>query len=69
MEIIHLYDSPHLLKGMRNNFLTKDLQIIYEKNGKKEKMIESWDAITAAYILDIKSGNKRTFSDRGARIL
>jgi hypothetical protein len=30
-EIIPLFDTPHLLKGIRNNFLTNDL--IWECNG------------------------------------
>lgn len=29
-EIIHLYDVPHLLKGLRNNLVSKDLHYVYE---------------------------------------
>lgn len=34
-DIIPLFDVPHLLKGLRNNLLTKDLSFIYDKSQKK----------------------------------
>lgn len=43
MEIIPLYDPPHLIKGIRNNLLTKDL-IISGENNEPDK-IASWDVI------------------------
>lgn len=38
-EIVPLYDAPHLIKGIRNNLLTKDL--LYVKNG--EQKTAKWD--------------------------
>ena len=34
--IIPLYDPPHLLKGMRNNFLSKDIKIIFPNEMNEE---------------------------------
>lgn len=34
--IIPIFDVPHLLKGIRNNLLTKDLEIIIRKHEDKE---------------------------------
>lgn len=34
--IIPLYDPPHLLKGMRNNFLSKDIEIIFPNEMNEE---------------------------------
>lgn len=47
-EIIPLFDVPHLLKGLRNNLLTKDLSFIYDKSQKKA----SWKHITQFYEFD-----------------
>lgn len=41
-EIVPIYDPPHLIKGIRNNLLNKDLK--YIENG-KEKMAK-WEDIT-----------------------
>ncbi|XP_011684313.1 PREDICTED: uncharacterized protein LOC105447804 [Wasmannia auropunctata] len=51
-EIIPLYDPPHLIKGIRNNLLTKDL-IFNWKDNKPDK-IASWDVIKTAWIIDRK---------------
>lgn len=51
--IIHLYDPPHLMKGIRNNFLTKDLEIDIKSSA--ERKFASWDVIETAYQLDIHS--------------
>lgn len=35
-EIIPLFDPPHLIKGIRNNFLTKDLAMRVTNNNATE---------------------------------
>ena len=37
--IIPLFDPPHLIKGMRNNFLTKNIEVVFPQipNKKKKK--------------------------------
>ena len=55
MEIIPIYDPPHLLKGMRNNLLNKNLRIVREFDGKKETIDASWNVIVAVYLLDKQS--------------
>ncbi|KYN14912.1 hypothetical protein ALC57_12875 [Trachymyrmex cornetzi] len=42
-EIVHLYDPPHLLKGIRNNLLNKDLVLDTMETNIKTA---SWDVIT-----------------------
>lgn len=49
---IILYDPPHLLKGIRNNFLEKDIEINIEEKGLNVKAIASWNIIETAYKLD-----------------
>ncbi|CAH0564359.1 unnamed protein product [Brassicogethes aeneus] len=51
-EIVHLFDPPHLLKGIRNGLLTKDLKF---KVGEDEK-VASWEHILNYYVLDRKQG-------------
>jgi len=51
-EIVPLYDPPHLIKGTRNNLLTKDLIISWKDN--KPDKIASWDVIKTAWIMDRK---------------
>lgn len=47
-EVVHVYDVPHLLKGIRNNFL--DNAVVFEwKNGKEEAR---WSDIVQLYELD-----------------
>lgn len=54
-EIIPLYDVPHLLKGIRNNLLTKNL--IWEtKDGTLEA---KWGDVLSAYHIDYASGDVR----------
>lgn len=53
--IIPVYDPPHLLKGIRNNLLYKNLEIdatILETN---ERQFASWDIIELAYKMDINT--------------
>lgn len=47
-KIIPLYDIPHLIKGVRNNLLTKD---IYFTSTNKEK-VAKWQDIYTAWQLD-----------------
>jgi hypothetical protein len=54
-EIIFLFDTPHLLKGIRNNLLTKDL--IWECNGEIVK--GEWNHILQAYLTDQPCGDLR----------
>ncbi|XP_036144606.1 uncharacterized protein LOC114255440 [Monomorium pharaonis] len=49
-EIIPLYDPPHLIKGIRNNFLTKDLAMKVRNNNVEK--IASWNIIKTAWIMD-----------------
>ncbi|CAG4948422.1 unnamed protein product [Colias eurytheme] len=44
-QIIPLYDVPHLLKGIRNNLLTKNLKVTI---GGEEKIVK-WEHITQLY--------------------
>lgn len=48
--VIPVFDPPHLLKGLRNNLLTKDLEITREDNTKE---YASWSHIEMAYDVDI----------------
>lgn len=47
-EIVPLYDAPHLLKGIRNNLVTKDLA--FAMNGTKR--IAKWKHIIDFYEID-----------------
>ncbi|TGZ55055.1 Uncharacterized protein DBV15_12509 [Temnothorax longispinosus] len=59
-KIIVLYDPPHLLKEIRNNFLEKDIEIMIDKES-NVKEIASWNIIETAYNLDIhKEINKKS---------
>ncbi|KAK9678986.1 Transposase protein [Popillia japonica] len=47
-EIIPLYDVPHLFKGIRNNLVTKNLQLVFN-----EKLITAkWEHVQQFYLLD-----------------
>lgn len=50
-EIIPLYDPPHLLKGIRNNLLTKDFAI-HHNSGSVPQEVASWDVIKKAWLID-----------------
>ncbi|KAJ8911995.1 hypothetical protein NQ315_003277 [Exocentrus adspersus] len=52
---IHIYDPPHLLKGIRNNLINKHL--IWNKNGVLHTA--KWDHIINVYKFDNASGNLR----------
>ncbi|CAI6354012.1 unnamed protein product [Macrosiphum euphorbiae] len=47
IKIFHLFDPPHLLKGIRNNLLTKNVS--FDMDGKK---VASWRDIMNLYELD-----------------
>lgn len=52
-----MIDPPHLLKGVRNNLLTKDIEINYCMNtGKDKKEYASWDVIQNCYFMDNPDG-------------
>nr|XP_012224936.1 PREDICTED: uncharacterized protein LOC105673674 [Linepithema humile] len=51
--IVPIYDPPHLLKGIRNNLLFKNLEINATNSGTKEQQFASWDIIEQAYKMDI----------------
>ena len=46
VEIVPLYDPPHLLKCIRNNFLNKDIEIDFDKLNLKDedRKFASWTA-------------------------
>lgn len=50
--IVPLYDSPHLIKGFRNNMLTKDVEVKWSNDGPAQ--IASWDVIKTAWLIDKK---------------
>jgi len=56
-DIIPLYDVPHLLKGLRNNLVSKDLHFTYDD----KKMIASWKHLIQFYEMD---KNQSTGGDR-----
>lgn len=60
IEIIPLFDPPHLLKCIRNNFLTKDCKYISED---KAMRIAKWSHIVDTYIID-KSRGSNGFLDK-----
>lgn len=53
-KIFPLYDVPHLLKGLRNNLLTKDL-LYFDVDDKNEKVIK-WEYFEKLYIADKSYG-------------
>ena len=57
VEIIPLYDAPHILRCDRNNFLTKDIEIDFnERNLREEdRKFASWSYMVSAYEIDVYS--------------
>ncbi|XP_076247801.1 uncharacterized protein LOC143187475 [Calliopsis andreniformis] len=54
IQLIPLYDPPHLIKGIRNNLLNKDLEINVTPGRKEcERQFASWRIIEQAYNMDI----------------
>ncbi|KAI4455675.1 thap-type zinc finger [Holotrichia oblita] len=54
-KIIHLYDPPHLLKGIRNNLLKSNL--VWIKGARR--LVAMWEDIYNAYKIDNGSGQLR----------
>jgi hypothetical protein len=54
--VIHIYDSPHLLKGIRNNLMKRD--VYWEREG--DLISARWDDIIYAYEADNTSGELRS---------
>ncbi|KYN09354.1 hypothetical protein ALC57_18530, partial [Trachymyrmex cornetzi] len=61
--IVPLFDYVHLQKGIRNNFVLKDLLFISDENkinnNKPQIKYASWDAITAIYEIDKFSSRRQ----------
>ncbi|GJQ69596.1 hypothetical protein Trydic_g6690 [Trypoxylus dichotomus] len=55
-EVIPIYDPPHLLKGIRNNFLTKNIGYVNEAG---TKCIVTWNDVIKAYKIDAPSARLR----------
>ena len=54
VEFIPLYDVPHVLKCMRNNFLNKNIEIDFDAHLKDEdRKVASWNHIITAYEIDV----------------
>lgn len=53
--VIPLYDVPHLIKGIRNNLLQKDL--VWCSQG--ETLVAKWSDIIKAYYIDMGAGDFR----------
>ena len=59
MEIIPLYDPPHLFKCIRNNLLNKDLEYDWDlKKSEGERTFAEWNHAVLAYEIDV-FGNGR----------
>lgn len=61
LEIFPVFDTPHLLKGIRNNLWSKHLALDVKKGGQStgEMMIAKWDTFVVATMIDKYSGNVR----------
>ena len=58
MDIIPLYDPPHLMKCVRNNMLHKDLEFDWDFNRKEEeRKFAKWEHVITAFEIDAYSGN------------
>ncbi|VEN53224.1 unnamed protein product [Callosobruchus maculatus] len=55
VKITHIYDPPHLIKGIRNNLLTKNL--VWESP--EGKHVARWVDIETAYAIDNAAGSLR----------
>ena len=59
VEIIPLYDPPHLLKCIRNNLLHKDLEFAYsDSKDQSERKFAQWQHIITAYEIN-RYGRKK----------
>lgn len=57
-KIIPLYDVPHLLKGLRNNLLTKNMTYVDYEDGNKTKIVK-WEYLQQLYAADKSFGELR----------
>lgn len=57
VEFIPIYDPPHVLKCMRNNFLKYNIEIDYRQPNlqPEERKYASWSHIVTAYEIDVYS--------------
>lgn len=55
MKIIPIYDVPHLIKGIRNNLITKDLKYVDFNDENKEKILK-WEYFQQLYEADKSQG-------------
>ena len=58
LEVLHLYDFPHLLKGVRNSLLTKNLHFCQDGKDK----VASWSHIQQLYESDKRRGFHSIFT-------
>ncbi|XP_033231706.1 uncharacterized protein LOC117182711 [Belonocnema kinseyi] len=59
VEIIPLYDPPHILKCITNNLLTKNLEFeMKAKAAEEERWFANWDHVIKAYLIDLYSPRK-----------
>lgn len=59
--IIHVFDPPHIIKGIRNNLLTKNLRHFVKSDrsiNRKRRRVATWDDISEFYNSN-KSGSVR----------
>ncbi|KAK9737467.1 hypothetical protein QE152_g10679 [Popillia japonica] len=65
LEVIPLYDVPHLLKGIRNNFLKSTVKFTW----KEEEQTARWDGIVKMYELDIEENCSLTLKQIKTKVL
>lgn len=51
-EVVHLYDGPHLIKGVRNSLLNKTLYV---------QKVASWEHVVQMYAADKRMGQFSQF--------
>ena len=72
VELIPFFDTPHVFKGLRNNLLTKDLEIETKLNqdpkvkkkfakttpeSQKSRKFVKWEYVKTAYDIDVSGSN------------
>ena len=62
LDIIPLYDPPHLLKCLRNNLLDKDLELRWSQcKAESARTFAEWKHIVTAYEIDVYGTQERRF--------
>lgn len=56
--VVPLYDVPHIMKGLRNNLMTKD--VVYTKNNERKTV--KWDYFQMLYDADKAKGELRSLN-------